>query len=235
MKPGVPLYAAIGALVLAVSSVPALAAGEAPSAELDRFYLRLAAGPRDLSRMADCLINRNAEGARQLFDYAPDSESSYPVLQEFFKDGGNCLFVTWKLRSSSLMFLGAVAEHLIRKDELARPVQVARQSDGSLQLGGGAHLWTWRNLTEKAAARSLPLARCLLERHPDQIEAVLGTRQTSDSERKLFNALNDEIDGCIPTGESWTLQPQILRAGLAIAYYTSARAAAANVNNEAAG
>jgi hypothetical protein len=226
---------ALGAVLFLASPAPAVAAGEAPSPELDRFYLRLSSGPRNLSRMAGCLVNQHPDDARRLFDYAFDSEAHYQALQEFWKHGGNCLFGTWELRSTNILFLGAVAEQLTARDDLARPVAAAGHDGPSFQLGGGSHLWTWRNLTDRAAARALPLADCLLARHADQVHAVLDARQTSDGERKLFNALNDEIDGCVPAGESWTLQPQILRAGLAIAYYKSARTAAAHANNGTAG
>jgi hypothetical protein len=112
---------------------------------------------------------------------------------------------------------------------------VAWPVGSSLELGGGTHLWTWRNLTDTATARSLPLSYCLLERHAEQVEAVLQARPNANGEREAFNALNDEINTCIPAGETWTLQPQILRAAMAVAYYRSARAAGTNANNEAAG
>lgn len=226
------LCAAICALASTAS--PLLAAGEAPSPELDRFYLRLASGPREVSRMVGCLLNQNPDTARKLFDDPLFSEPYSRTADEFLRHGSNCLFNNSDLRMSSLLFVGTVAEQLIERDRPARPGRAAWPDGSSLQLGGGKHLWTWRNLTPAATGRMLPLSYCLLERHPDQVEAIFATRPTSDGERKLFNAMNDEIDTCIPSGETWTLQPHLLRAALAVAYYRSARAAGLNVNSGAA-
>jgi hypothetical protein len=231
------LCAAVG-LALSSPVTPALAAGEKPSPELDRFYFRLAAGPRTLRQYVNCQLNRDPQLARRIFDYEYGSAALRPLLGQFLDDDNHnapCLFVATELRSNYLMYLGALADELIDRDQPARPPRAAWPAGSGLASGGGSHLWTWRNLSDAAAERSLPLSYCLIERHADQVEALLNARPNADGERKLFNALNDEIDACIPVGGNWTLQPQILRAALAIAYYQSVRAAAANASNGAAG
>ena len=237
MKSALALCAAVG-LALAPAGSPALAAGEKPSPELDRFYFRLAAGPRTLRQYVNCQLNRDHELGRRMFDYEFGSAAQARLLNEFLDDDNHnapCLFVATELRSNHLMYLGALADELISRDKPARPARAAWQADSGLQLGGGSHLWTWRNLTDAAAARLVPLSYCLLERHADQIEVVLKARANANGEREAFNALNDEINTCIPVGETWTLQPQLLRAAMAIAFYHSARVAAANTSNGAAG
>lgn len=212
------------AVALAWPAAPALAQGERPSPTLSRFYFRLADGPRALSRMVGCLVNQNTEGARRLFDLDYGTPPQIQATSEFNKHGGNCLFGTNGLRSTNLMFMGAVAVELIAKDKPPRPTRVEGPMASNFQMGGGTHFWTWRNLTDQGIGRAISMSYCLLERHPDQVEAVLGARPNSNGERELFNGLNDEIDGCVPASEKWTLQPQILRAALAVAYYRSARA-----------
>ena len=231
------LCAAVGLASTSAAS-PALAAGEKPSPELDRFYFRLAQGPRTLRQYVNCQLNRDPELGRRIFDYEYGSGAQARLLGEFLDDDNHnapCLFVATELRSNQLMYLGALADELIARDKPTRPARAAWPAGSSLDLGGGAHLWTWRNLTDAATARSLPLSYCLLERHSDQVEAVLRARPNANGERELFNALNDEINTCIPAGETWTLQPQILRAAMAITYYQSARAAGAHASNGAAG
>src|SRR5690606_23462096 len=97
------------AVALAWPAAPALAQGERPSPTLSRFYFRLADGPRALSRMVGCLVNQNTEGARRLFDLDYGTPPQIQATSEFNKHGGNCLFGTNGLRSTNLMFMGAVA------------------------------------------------------------------------------------------------------------------------------
>jgi hypothetical protein len=237
MRRFAPITAAL-ALVLALGGAsPALAAGEKPSPELDRFYFRLAAGPRTLRQYVNCQVKHGPELARRIFDSEYGSATQAQLLNALLDDDNHnapCLFVATEVRSNSLMYLGALAEELIERDKPAPPAPVVWSAGSTSDLGGGTHLWTWRNLTNAAAARSIPLSYCLLGRHADQVQGVLETRPNANGERELFNGLNDEIDACIPSGQTWTLQPQILRAAFAIAYYQSARAAGANASNGAA-
>lgn len=206
---------------LALVQAPAMAADE--SQELDRTYLRTGKGTRDLARMVDCLINQNPQGARALFAQAAGSPELSRAMRIFFEHGGNCLFMTWDLRTSGLMARGAVAEKLIAAD---RPTQVVDPPSVPFIKGGGSYRWQWRDLPQESAQKLIPVADCLVSRHGVRVEELLSTRSTSPDERDVFNSMADELSACIPAGERIALQPQILRAAIATSFYIAARASA---------
>jgi len=214
------------ALVVAACLQSAPAAAQEPGPELDRFYFRLAGGPRALARWTDCLVNRSPQEARALFDHEPGS----PVFQQaneavFGEQGGTCLFSTRSLSVSGVMAMGSIAEHLLRADKPARPH--ATTVSGTF-AGGGTYQWVWQGLQPRGEQLLGPLAQCLVARHADQVEAVLAERPNANGERTAYNAMRAEIADCIPPGEQRVLQPQQLRAALAATYYRAARAANAD-------
>lgn len=216
------------AAVLLVAHVPAAAADGA--SELDRNYLELQSASRSLSNMVACLINQRPDVARNLFDHEVGSPEHNEVARRFYADGGNCLWRAQMLQVRGLVGQGAVAEHLIVMDGVTGPI---RPSAASSIQGGGKYAWTWRNLTPAATASALPLANCLLDRHPARVQELLTTRQVTRQEREVFNAMGAELSDCIPAGQTWTLQPQILRAAMATVYYKSARNAAGTTSDRA--
>lgn len=203
----------------ALFQAPAIAADEGQ--EFDRTYLRTGKGTRDLARMVDCLINQNPQGARALFAHAAGSPELSRAMQTFFEHGGNCLFMTWDLRTSGLMARGAVAEKLIAAD---RPTEIVDPPSVPFIEGGGSYRWQWRNLPRESAQKLVPVADCLVSRHGARVNELLATRPTSPDEREVFNAMAGELSACIPAGERIALQPQILRAAVATSFYIAARA-----------
>lgn len=218
------LIAAMAATAVLFGSAPAVArpAPGATAPQIDRIYLRMSRGPRALTHMVDCLINENPALARSLFDQPMGSPQYVEQSNRFFSRGpaGGCLWRTQLLKTTGLMAIGTVAQRLIEADAVSAPV---RPAAGSAGQGGGTYQWTLDNLPDAMANRSLPLSYCLLERHGARVAEILAAKPVSKQERDIFNLMGGELSDCIPAGQKLTLQPHIMRAAIAIAYYTSSR------------
>lgn len=208
--------------VVAASAVPAAPAA-AKGAELGSQYLNLGASSRALHQMIACLINRNPELARRVLAQPLQSAEQAQLTNDFFEDGGGCLFIVAGLRTDHIMALGTLADELMMKDGVE---PASRPRPATSTAGGGSFEWVWVDLPGARKAQIPPLADCLVEQDPVRVEAVLSARPTSSEERSAFNAMADSISDCIPAGRTRTLQPMILRAALALSYYHAAHSVA---------
>jgi hypothetical protein len=197
-------------------SVPAAA----KSSNLNGEYLHLASQTRGLYRMMECVMNRDPVKARFILDQELGSETQRQSVGEFFEGAEECLGNSGGFRSNYELALGTLAEELMSKDGIE---PIAPSQPVLAAPGGGTFEWRWQALSEQRTAEVFLLGRCLVRRHFAESRAVLSTKPTTSSERRAFNNMKLQIADCIPASQSRILQPMILRAAIAYAFYQSTR------------
>lgn len=220
MKRALSVFAAA---ILGVLSQPIHAQDATP--QLDQTYIRAGKAVRDLARMMDCLMERQPDLARKLFEHRYDSPEYNRVKTEFLEGAPSCLFLTSQLTTTDLMGLGAVAERLISIDG---PLRVVDPRHVPNDLRGGSYTWSWRTLTDATKAQQQAMGHCLVARHGAEVERLLATRQSSRQERAVFNSIGAQLTDCIPAGEIVRLSPEYLRKAIAVAYYLAAKSSRAS-------
>jgi len=225
---------------VAVPVAPAAAADDAQ--QLDRVYLRYSGATRALRKWMSCEVAAQPEAARRLFDASFGSAEQFNATNTFFgpDDETHCLIlVANRVRANGIAVLGTIAEMLMRKDA---PAGTVRKLLPNPVAGGGSFTWTSGRVSSEQESMHIPVAYCLVDTQPAQMAELLATDETSNAERRLFNAMTGVIRNCMPNGRQQTLQPMFLRNALAIAYHyasrpvdASASARAANVQNAPAG
>lgn len=220
------LALALCALAAVSLPAPAMAAKKDKKVEmeqLDRHYLRFASATRTFRGLIKCEVAKDEAAARRVFDYPLLSLGQDQAFKQFFGSGQTTTCLPGqvnRLRVSLLVGLGGTAEALLEKDGFAA---LEKQSAEMFPAGGGEFVWTWEKLTDEQDSDQVRVAHCLVGQYPTLAAAVLKTGETSNDERKLFNAMTAEIGQCIPAGERLTMHPMVLRPALAIWYHTAAR------------
>jgi hypothetical protein len=215
------LLSVFGAALILLGAPAPAAAQAAEEPKLDRLYLRYKASARSMDKLAACVVRRDTAGARAVFGLAPASAEQAEALRELFKDAGTCLHGTGtlELRTTNLMVLGSMAEELIRLD--ATPV-IAPASP-PIPPGGGSFEWSVLRLVPAYQPRFVPVAQCLLVRHPEWTRTLLAIDPVSRREREFYLGSAATLRDCIPEGSRMTLHPMYLRAALAMVSYSATR------------
>jgi len=191
--------------------------------QIDRVYLRFAGTTRALRQLIRCMVSRDEQAAREVFDHPQGSVAQAEAFNLFLgsAQATTCLRPSIRrLGARRLAALGTLAETLMDMDGVENPVAQLPSWQGA---GGGAFVWTWQRLTDEQESLHVPVANCLVNAHPVRVAELLATDETSNRERKLFNSMSAEISDCIPAGQRLTLNPMMLRPALAVSFYISTR------------
>ena len=152
---------------------------------------------RIMAVYAQCVVARDPQQARTLLaaDYRTDAYEN--AVRDFARSHRDCVPTGGKLRFNQIIFAGDMAETLMKRGHL-----------------------TPEQLKEKAASDTAQTtARCVIQKRPDGVAALLASRPASPEERAVVASLQDALEACTRQGVTTISNSVGLRARLALATY----------------
>ena len=154
-----------------------------------------------------CVADRNALLADRILRM-DEGESGYRRrLSEIVRRDRDCFRQTGgRMGFATLAMAGAMAEHLLERDQTPLNVRLARAALGSAP-----------------ATRSVPerVAMCVARSVPDEVTALLATSIDSEAETAAVEALMPAFNACSQDGAPISVSTAGVRATLAAAAYRS--------------
>src|SRR5688500_3265799 len=194
-------FGAIVAVALAAQSPAALGSQSEP---------RLVRG---LHRYADCIVQGQAAAARSLLGMDFRSRDYSRAMVRLNRNDGLCEAAaeterSW--RSSGLLFAGALAEGLLRRDLAGQELAPRVAYDPS------------RPAIEARNAGEV-MAICVVRGDAGATSRLLATRPASAEEMEALRAMGGLLSGCVQSGTEARFTREALRAVIALAAYRLVR------------
>lgn len=162
-----------------------------------------------LARYGACVAERSPEKARAIL-LADFRTTQYRIgLRTLSENNRDCFGRRGKMRSSNLLFAGAIAEQLLKSGDGLLKVRLARAAAGNAPASFGA--------TDQ-------IAQCVVRSVPDDVSSLFATEVTTDAETNALRAL-EGIAGRCAQGRQLETNPGGLRAILATAAFRNVEAA----------
>ena len=183
-------HAILGSLLVASS---AMAAAQSPSYEPPKVDPLAVVITNDYTK---CVVGRDPRRAAALLvdDYTSDAHKH--SMRDFALSNSMCLH-GGKLRFSDLIISGDMAEAMLRREHVTAD-QIAQFA---------------------AADTSRATPRCMVQKQPRKVAALLQTPPASSEEHDAVAALIDTFAGCTTKGQTAAANVVGLRAQLALATY----------------
>ena len=201
-------------LGIALAAQPAFNNGPPPSmppphheSTEGREAARTGSARQVLHAFGACVADRNALLADRLLRMN-ESESDYRRrLSEIVRRDRDCFRQTGgRMGFQPLAMAGAMAEHLLERDQTPLNVRLARAATGTAPAGRSA---------------SDRVAMCVARSVPDQVTALLATTVDSAAETAAVEALMPAFGACNQSGARVSVSTAGARAMLATAAYQS--------------
>jgi hypothetical protein len=151
---------------------------------------------RIMDSYAQCAVARDPNRTATLLaaDYRTDAYRR--AIRDFATSNRKCLH-GGKLAFSQLIFAGDMAEAVLRRERVSAE-QIAH---------------------EAASDQAPSAARCIVQKRPRDVAALLATKPTSDEEHDAITGLGNTLIACTPRGQTAITNTVGLRAELALATY----------------
>jgi len=185
----------------------AMLAAATPSAFAQPAEPRQPTTARDLRALHDfarCVALGRPARVREVLMLDPAVEGTTEQFIRLTDQANNC--TSGRLMGGGLMFRGALAEALLRRDLGGRSIAAATAFNPALPP-----------LQAHDAAEFMGM--CLIRTHPAQVEALFASPVGSGEELGALNALRPHLGDCIPQGQNAALNLHGIRAALAAAGY----------------
>jgi len=171
----------------------------------------------------DCVAGREWVTARPLFDTRMGSVEEQPLLDRIFGRNGSECAVADRMRATSLLLRGGIAEARYRQIYGASASAPVAAEPAPVPAGAS---FEWVGFSRESSLQSLrAFASCLAEREAGGVHAVLMTRIGRREERDAYQALSRRFGTCLAPGQRLRANSLTLRPWLAEALYQKARAA----------
>jgi hypothetical protein len=189
-----------------------------------------------MHQFADCISKKMPTKVRALLATMPDSDDQSRLVKSLVGDPSSCLENASKMRLTSTLFRGALAEALLKND----PVIVQRtavllssppsQSFDRLTAAlANSEPSTCLNDEDRATLVGRWVAYCSVHENPLPIRALLATEAGSAAEAEALRALESTFSHCLLKGQTLTVDRLTMRALLAEALYNRVAAVATEI------
>lgn len=161
-----------------------------------------------LHRLAECLVRTRQEQMLELLSTRLNSREQTRILNDAIGWRTRCLQAR-SMALDNILLRGAVAEALYRQELRGR--EVGRIAHAPQALSGDP--------TRSSAVALQRFGRCMVARHPDRAEAIIGTRPGSDREEAALVRIMEVLPECMPQAPRRARHPQMLRGAIGEAFY----------------
>jgi hypothetical protein len=162
-----------------------------------------------MHRFGECVVDRGPREAEALLALDYRTEAYGRAMRRLSRDRSRCLF-NGRLRFSSLLFAGTLAEQLVEK---------GRTKDKLVDL----LTYDPSKPTLRARDETEVMALCTVRKAPQSVVGLLATAPASDAEEAAIKSLAPTVASCVAQGKNMRVNRPGLRALLALAAYRAVR------------
>lgn len=168
-------------------------------------------------RSAACVADRSPELATDVLNRDFQTRSYRAGLDVLARHNGDCFRRGSRMRPTSLVFAGAIAEKLLETSSQPVNVRLARAAQGP-----AAPFYSEADRT----------AMCVVRSVPDEVGRLFAADIDSDAETDAYRALDVPVRVCAPRGVQLNATPAGLRAILATAALRTVTGAPARTSEQ---
>ena len=161
-----------------------------------------------MHRFAECLVRTRDRQMVEFISTRLNSPEENRIVRDVIGWRSRCLQAR-SMQIDHTLLRGAIAEALYRQElrgrDIPRPARAPEMLDADPARNSSAALERF--------------ARCMMERHPEMVRPIIGTRPGSRQEREALTAIRAVLPDCLPAAPSRARHPLMIRGALAEAFY----------------